>query len=142
MPLRGNSCWASFQNKKDLDEQRFMGYFFSGFGNIPKHAEKACSKPLFTGHKLYLPKARSYSQAQTSTGQVSRSICTSLGQVGPKTCLLPSSPNVPLEAGEAEVCLSLHFDAPLGFHISLFLGMSALPSCPLLLSKFSSNSKV
>lgn len=28
MPLMGNSCWASLQNKKDLDEQRFMGFSF------------------------------------------------------------------------------------------------------------------
>lgn len=40
MPLLGDSSWASFQSKKDLDEQRFMGFFSSGFGNIPKRGEK------------------------------------------------------------------------------------------------------
>lgn len=28
VPLMGNSCWASFQNKRDLDEQRFIGFSF------------------------------------------------------------------------------------------------------------------
>lgn len=54
--LMGNSCWASFQNKKDLDEQRFIGFSFSGFGNFPKHGEKTRSKLFFSGHKLYLSK--------------------------------------------------------------------------------------
>ena len=52
----GELDWASFQSKRGLDEQRFMGVFFSGVGNIPKCEEKTCREVLFSGHKLYLPK--------------------------------------------------------------------------------------
>ena len=55
MPLMGNSCRASFQNKKDLDEQRFMG-FFSPVLVTFQTMERKCNMFLFSRHKLYLPK--------------------------------------------------------------------------------------
>lgn len=52
----GNSCWASFQNKKDLDEQRFMGFSFPVLVTFQSMERKMCIELLSSGYKSYLPK--------------------------------------------------------------------------------------
>lgn len=54
VPLMGNSCWASFQYKKDLDEQRFIGFSFPVLVTFQSMERKTCSKLFFSGHKFYL----------------------------------------------------------------------------------------
>lgn len=54
--------WAPLQNKKELDQQRFMEFFFSVFyfGNIPQHkGEGGYGVFLDSGHRLYLPEGGS-----------------------------------------------------------------------------------
>lgn len=54
MPRLGDSSWASFQSKKDLDEQRFMGFSLLVLATF-QSVERKHSMLLLDGHKLYLP---------------------------------------------------------------------------------------
>lgn len=55
MPRRRDSSWASFQSKKDVDEQRCMGFSFLVLVTF-QSMERKHSMLLLGGRKLYLPK--------------------------------------------------------------------------------------
>lgn len=73
MPLMGNSCWASFQNKKDLDEQRFMGFSFPVLVTFQSMERKYVSSFYLVDINRICPKKEARcKQPRENAGQIRR----------------------------------------------------------------------
>lgn len=143
MPLMGNSCWASFQNKRDLDEQRFIGFSFPVLVTFQSVERKRVASFSLVDINCICPKKEARSkQPNKDVGQTRRphmklwlgSWHTAPWQVSPQKAPVSSIPSMPLKGGQATVRLSLHLDGALSFLMSLFLGMSVPPFLSILLS--------
>lgn len=104
VPLMGNSCWASFQNKKDLDEQRFIGFSFPVLVTVQSMERKRVASFSLVDINCVCPKKEDRSKRRNQdVGQTRRPSMklwlhlwhTATGQVGPQKELVSSFPSMP-----------------------------------------------
>lgn len=134
--LMENSCRASFQNKKDLNEQRFTGFSFPDLVMLQSMERKRAAGFCLVDINCICPKkeARSKKPSDAAGPGPGAQHKTGAGLMGP-SCLAAGSPKVPissipimpLKGVEANVHLSLHL-----MMLLTFSGLSAWARLPLL----------